>query len=562
MESCSASFSGGDVEVAVDIAAAADAEVTVECENELPAKSYNTGDKITAGNGITVEVSETIEPDDGEFSIACFNFYLQDQKINDEYVCLKNTVLDDTPLECATYLFQSDYGVAVNIKFMKGDELSLDVFPTTSGDIYTPLDLFSECINKNYDDICTKHLKDTPMDGEETLQKGGLKTFFPSDSPEIGDYLIKQLEACRGTANEILSPVKTILNNASIRYYLGEPGLAAIEPAGRFMGADYVVVYDEHHSIGDILAAMDPADIDNETCRDFVILHELCHGGCWTAGGGDDPYFKLTLQEGLCKFIDRNYTIPASLTLNIETDLLLHEAEQFTLEGFGGTEVFEVKELAADHVTFSLSYITQEGDVFSEGDLVIEAQSVESIMGYTGNASHLIVDQPFINGDDSSARVRVAIFQGTETATESLACGEDSFSVGFIYWIDDKPYKNNNTSGPNESYYSLDQTVEYYTGACFFDGIRQMYQADGKDFENFLPGLIASIRQYDSLPLKDQHEQEFCILDGMQSVVDKDIGTGKYAIKEYAKKFGYDENSPWCTRLFIHQGNTHLKGAL
>jgi len=534
------------------------------CPNELPTEGYDVGDNIEAGNGVTVEVADKFKTTD--LPVACFNFYLGEQKLNDSTVCVQN--LESTfDSECWSDQF-ADYGVKIVYYFSDINDLRLNVLSTTSGNVNTPLDLFSECINANkYDDICTRYISDEKMDDESELVSGANHVFFSKDLPDLGAYHSEQLDACVKLAKKVLlDDQEAPTNGYSLRSIVRFGEKIMIEALGRAIGSHYQINYfKDKEEIDDFFeTTSEYTDIDDGMCYDGVTLHELSHN-FW--GSVLDSYFPLNLQEGAARFLELTYT--ANPEPKIYLDSTLHEGDTFVLEHESlenGKITYRLETISPDELQFAI--LDDWGEVF------VWSYFKPGVLDKLTFASdfQLVLDKPKNDDNGHSVRLRIVRNQPlVRPANFKLECDKNSYNLSNGLWLGGMFYPSENVTaegnGNNLPHVSLSSppiyaSPEHYsTGACFFKGIEEIYNAAGADFSTFFPKLTASIYEYQELPLKDQFENEYCILDEMQKIVNG-LGGQFFDIEEYAKKFGYSNGNPWCTSLPVNKGDVNDFGDL
>lgn len=576
MEGCTTNFSGAS---GADSYNSADRTGGVEdssgdnriCAIPPPENSYQKGDKITSENGIVVEVSDIAIPKGDDLPIVCFNFYLGDAKLNDEYVCVSHPNSPESLQECSFDSF-SDYGVEVKYKFLEGDKPLLDVQPAFGDNVIdTPLDLYNLCVDfKGLHELgCMRYIKDEIWDriyvkdgeflSEEMISEGGFKVFYPPSSFFNKENALKamgQLQACTELVDGIFQPASDALDSPTLRigYMLsGVIGECYIMEWPGIIKADFYL--------------MEPQE---DKCADGLLAEQLTYCTSW-----DNAYYITDIfSKGMAKFISYNYIDPPKDyvldTKGLEFDRTFEEGQSFEIVWSEDISAkYKLGEIAPDHVVFYKTHI-DSGAIYPAQEIVVSTPRIWNIGFYKDDSRSLIIDRPQIDGDKKAVRIRLLKNSDVDSCgyIERLECTEDSFERKGYCPMEGDIYKTG-WSGGKFPYVSLDGGPDYNsdylshffdTATCFFDGLKQEYEKEGKPFGNFLPSLTATVENFASLPVKEQLN-DFCILDAMQAVVDGDLGAGAFDINAYASKFGYEEGiSNWCGSFNVYYGSMDLFG--
>lgn len=563
MWNCTADFSGGLDVAEADVGAAVETSDSLEqCPDSAKILPWHPlGSKIEADNGIGVEVADIFIPD-GEQGIACFHFWLGDQRLTSELVCVQNS--DSVKASPCWNNSYKDYGVEILFRPPDKDGVPLKVISNTYADaVKSPVDLYEECAKHDfglYYDNCLKFVPHDSLKGEETLTSGIMQAFFPAGQADVGTYYFEQLGACQDKVQDILG-LGAEAKQASVRYLLREPqyqngGQVSIS-GGMTLNSDYIVIQNmADYADEQADSLLEYTDLHDGKCRDGMVLHEEAHAS-WLEEDLHSHYFWGSLQEGAARFIENNY--PVISTPKVYLDAYLNEGDKIDFQHGSGedakTVTLKVEEITPEEIGLSLKY--KDGG----GYITIKTTAKPGFITATP-FYNLVVDQPAINDTEKAARFRmVNVKAGAMPWQMKLVCRENSYDSmggltldGVLYpWDYHKDIPYGSLAG------EFNQNL-YDTGACFFEGIRTFYEENGGDFQAFFPKLTASIKSHASQPLPVQYKGEYCVLDEIQKMADDDLGIFAIDVKEYAKAFGYDDQSPWCVGLKIYKGDTNNLG--
>lgn len=543
-------------------------------QQKLGAKPRQKGEIIQAPNGVTVQVSDLFVSDDPEHGIVCLDFYAGLQKLNDRNQCLTYT-WSPAPFFCEPEWF-IDYGVKVSYWNVDPVNQSVVIAITNDvpGPIQNPADLFQACLAAGHDETgCMRYVARIPLPGEQLVPSDDnrIQTIVPGHPSVAGAYFTAQHEECTDALADLIGNQRDDLP-AMMRYrvlssppygYVGEGGLT-----GEAFWNNAFVVYatettDQAWSDDLTLLWSSPGF---RTCEVGTILHEGTHRA-WTFPFQLD-YFSDFLQEGAARWFEIFATTSPSVL--VAEDVLLkkgefHEVAVDPSNGLFDKIRFTVSDVTNDQILLLVeNHDPDSGKYFGGEERTVDGPSlIRGIFGMPFKS--LAVNTETLPDGTSVVRLRGLHLDHEVLGQYSLACREDNYGISLGLWLEGKFFVDTNVQvlfeGSHTPYYPLteadnrkNQFMVYNTGACFFEGVRQVYDQHGKDVFDFWTALTKRIREHaEELTPEEQYRIPFCLLDTMQTIADSQLGANTFDVISYAQKFGVIPDET-CHRLAVEEG--------
>lgn len=532
---------------------------------------FNKGDIIDVGNGVRVEIADTFVPtnDCPEAGFACVNFYIGEQKINAEQICLQP---QDT-FFCPGPGKLNDYGVEIRYWPMERNGIRMALTPRTNL-LFSSINLYLECLKADgAETAClTKYVQHTGFDLETNLKLNDANinehTIFPKDRVETGVHLSDELTACRNLVGNITGEP---LQDITLRYYVSD-GKFQNKPiegrSGYAASSESNVIFADPKTADNL--TLDIAKYSSEPdskCHDGMVLHELAHS-TWDQNNGMQ-FFWMPLQEGAARFIELNY--PEEMAIRPE----LFEINEDVSEGtsfyfnrtYGDTSediTLKITSIEEDKISGTIETLAVvQGHTFNDKyDFSLPTGEISKInIGVEFSSDSFLVSYPkTIDGNKMVKLMMLSVEDQPDVAEHNrLVCGESSYTFDYGLWIDGEFYKYAAAEAfdANGTYQSLDKfdPKKYNTGACFFDGIRVMYENAGVDFSTFFKKLSRAVVDHNESPISHKVAEKFCALSEIQSILDEAIPNGTPDIFMYAHDHFHYEGEPWCKGVKFASGD-------
>lgn len=537
-------------------------DISSDSSNWIP-----IGGRVRADNGVSVEVVAIFaHPEEPEETIVCLDYYLNDQKLSDQPVCITNgTTVKIGDVICPQRF--TDYGV----RLFHGQPFDMAIplkAEATTAPLKNTADLFNACLEageKAHD--CLRYVVRDPLPYEEVINEGGYATFYPVDQEKIGTYFAAQWPLCRAHMQDQLVPAAPIPPQGHLRLYVDEELIMGV--GGKALPGNNAIVFLETGRIPSLEANLEKyVEAPTDKCIDPVLFHEAGH--LIIMNYGDAFGFWMPLQEGMMRFLewgeDPHYPTPLVYEDKI---VILNESISLAIPREDGeSSQYTIGLFLANPPDEPVLSVTKEG-------WLGQSYSVE---GYTmiplSDSYYLLVDPPALSVAEPAARIRLINLDlnATQNSQAMLACGENTYQLFAGFRLDGQFYVIDPTVAfvPTEQgavdYRPLDGSLSvektYNSGACFFHKIAEAYVVAGKDFATFYPQLIVAFHSYTQQALALQFAEPFCALPEMQKILDSDLGPGAFDVTELAiQYFAYDPDKPWCASPRVLSGTADRFGS-
>lgn len=564
MGDCSADFSSSGASDSYDLP-----NLTDKCpfKEDVDYLLLGVGESAGAENGIEVKVAGIFtpsNPDESEFPVTCVDFYFEGEPLNPKPICFQDTVaVQSGNIVCPNSF--SDYGITLKHWKVEDEKLPV-VIESNTPHLNSLADLFNECLNQGKEIYgCLRYVPHTKLSHEDKITDGTYQAFYSPDS-QMGETYAAQWPACSEKVESVLDPDNQYQKALSFRYVVEKMVMGSPEIAHTGTAIDEGAIFMFASSIDDlgIRQNMDQtSNLSPSTCYTSLMIHEATHvkwpgSILWhplEEAAARHTEFKSVSNYDYAPVLDVIAELDQKITFGYKEDDQTKHITITPVNILPDAVNLVVLEINTGNSLFTFSEHMGTANVFS-GALPLDYQVVIDYNGLSANGKQ-------------SIRLRIYNLYLNGALSREFICNENSYQVKLGLTIDGNFYLCPQAIQPYEEgeveYQPLDGSGDvsfiYSTGYCFFEGIGSQYGVEGADFSSFFTELTAAVNGFNAMPLIDQYNKKFCTLDAIQEIMDEDLGTGKFDVKEYAKAFGYHKEKPWCRRLSVYSGISNNFGS-